>query len=638
MTSVEYVINLKDLVSGKFEQINNVFDASVGKITNIQNKLQSLTSFGGKSIDGLRGKIDKLTEMRNAEKSIQSIRRLNTDIRQTQRQLQKLENLPPLSFIERIRSASGGFGAIARNALGAFGAIGVFQSVKGIIKLGSDIEQTNIAFETMLGSADGAKKLIGELNEYANITPYENNDLYDQAKLLLNFGVAQEKILPSLRMLGDVAMGDKNKLQGLTLAFSQIQSTGRLMGQDLLQLINTGFNPLQELSKMTGKSMGTLKEEMGKGQISADMVTEAFKRATSEGGRFFNMSEKMSQTAMGKLSTLMGKLKLQLSGIGLSLLEKLKPLIDFAISLVDKFKPVSDVFGQIWESIKPLLTSLWELISAFVGISGNGATAEGTISRLTGIMNAFKTPIMIVAEGLKATLDLITWMMPVLKPLLIGYAIWTAAQWALNAAMYANPIWLVVAAIVAFVGSIITAWKKFEGFRGFIFALWASIKAVFMNIGNLAKQIFGGLGDIIAGVIQMDVTKIGAGIKKIGGSFKEFGNAVGGAWTKGFAEGVADFQNDQAAKAEGGGGGGLIPGGVPSVALPTGGGFVLPGGGIDTVNGKGGSGRSLVIKLDALIGTNNNYFDTVKDADVTSFKDKLKLALQSVLNDVNYAI
>lgn len=636
MTSVEYVINLKDLVSGKFAQINNVFDASVGKITTIQNKLQGLTNFGGKSIDGLRGKMDKLTGMRNAETSIQNIRRLNTEIRQTQRQLQKLENMPPLSFIERIRSASGGFGVLARNAMGAFGAIGVFQSVKGIIQLGSNIEQTNIAFETMLGSADGAKKLIGDLNEYANITPYENKDLYDQAKLLLNFGVAQEKILPSLRMLGDVAMGDKNKLQGLTLAFSQIQSTGRLMGQDLLQLINTGFNPLQELSKMTGKSMGVLKEEMEKGQISADMVTAAFQSATSEGGRFFNMSEKMSKTAMGKLSTLMGKLKMQFSDIGLSLLEKLKPLLDFAISMVDKFKPVSDVFSQIWSSIQPLLTSLWDMIKAFLGITGNGVTAEGAVSRLTAIMNAFKTPIMIVAEGLKATLDIITWMMPVLKPLLIGYAIWTAVQWGLNAAMMANPIGLVVAAIVLMVGAIMTAWKKLEGFRGFMYALWESIKAVFTNIGTLAKQIFGGLGDIIAGVIQMDVTKIGAGIAKIGGSFKEFGNAVGGAWTKGFAEGVADFQKDQAAKATGDGG--LIPGGVPSGGLPTGGGLVLPGGGIDTVSGKGGSGRSLVINLDALIGTNNNYFDTTREADASGFMDKLKMALMAVLNDANYAV
>ena len=79
----------------------------------------------------------------------------------------------------------------------------------------------------------------------------------------------------------------KNKLSSLTLAFSQVQSTGRLMGQDLLQMIGQGFNPLQIISEKTGRSMADLKKDMENGAISADMVTEAFKIATSEGGRFF---------------------------------------------------------------------------------------------------------------------------------------------------------------------------------------------------------------------------------------------------------------------------------------------------------------------------------------------------------------
>lgn len=221
------------------------------------------------------------------------------------------------------------------------------------------------------------------------------------------------------------------------------------------------------------------------------------------------------------------------------------------------------------------------------------------------------------------------------------------AVWAFNVALWSNPITWVVAAIAALVAAFVLAWKKLEGFRGFIYALWESIKAVFLNIGNLAKQIFGGLADIITGVIRFDVTRIGAGIAKIGGSFKEFGSAVGGAWTKGFAEGVADFQQDQAAKAEDGGGGvlpggvinagggGVLPGGVTNTG---GGGSILPGGVPTTVSGGGRSERSLVINLDSLIAENNNYFDNTREADVSGFMDKLKMALMAVLNDANYAI
>src|SRR5690606_25401177 len=95
------------------------------------------------------------------------------------------------------------------------------------------------------------------------------------------------------KAIGDIAMGDANKMNSLTLAYSQMTSTGKLMGQDLLQMINAGFNPLNEISKKTGKSIGDLKKEMEQGKISANMVEKAFIGATSEGGQFYMMAEKM---------------------------------------------------------------------------------------------------------------------------------------------------------------------------------------------------------------------------------------------------------------------------------------------------------------------------------------------------------
>ena len=68
-------------------------------------------------------------------------------------------------------------------------------------------------------------------------------------------------------------------------------ASGRLMGQDLLQMINAGFNPLSEISRKTGKSIGVLKEEMEKGKISAEMVTQAFYSATQAGGQFHGMTD-----------------------------------------------------------------------------------------------------------------------------------------------------------------------------------------------------------------------------------------------------------------------------------------------------------------------------------------------------------
>lgn len=170
--------------------------------------------------------------------------------------------------------------------------------------LAGEAEQAQISFEVMLGSAAKARDMLAEIQAYADKSPYGGAGVRDSAQMLLNFGLEAGKILPTVRMLGDVASGDQQKLSSLALVFGQMSSAGRLMGQDLLQFINSGFNPLQEIAKKTGESMGDLRKRMEGGGVSAREVEDAFKSATSEGGRFFQMTERQSQTMTGKFSTL----------------------------------------------------------------------------------------------------------------------------------------------------------------------------------------------------------------------------------------------------------------------------------------------------------------------------------------------
>ena len=99
-------------------------------------------------------------------------------------------------------------------------------------------------------------------------------------------------------------MGDSGKMQSLSLAFAQMSSTGKLTGQDLMQMVNAGFNPLQEISKQTGKSVADLKKEMEKGAVSVGMVEAAFQSATSEGGLFHNAIAEASETTAGKMAAI----------------------------------------------------------------------------------------------------------------------------------------------------------------------------------------------------------------------------------------------------------------------------------------------------------------------------------------------
>ena len=165
-------------------------------------------------------------------------------------------------------------------------------------------EKATTDFKVLLGNIDAAKEHLADLRSFAASTPLTLDDLSKSSKLLLSFGASVDEVMPALKMLGDIALGDAQKFQGLSLVFAQVKSAGKLMGQDLLQMINQGFNPLTIISQQTGKSMSELKDMMGEGAISFEMVAEAMRIATSEGGLFNNAMKESSKTGEGMISTL----------------------------------------------------------------------------------------------------------------------------------------------------------------------------------------------------------------------------------------------------------------------------------------------------------------------------------------------
>lgn len=204
------------------------------------------------------------------------------------------------NIASRAASAIGGAFVTAMAAASA----AVIAGATAGVKYNAQMEQYATSFEVMLGSSEKALAKIAELKDFAAKTPFEMTDLADATKVMLGFGIAEDKASDMLKVLGDISQGDSTKLSSLTLAFSQMSSTGRLMGQDLLQMINAGFNPLNEISKKTGETMAEVKARMEKGAISAEEVTEAFKSATAEGGLFYGSMDKQSKTFNGQMSTL----------------------------------------------------------------------------------------------------------------------------------------------------------------------------------------------------------------------------------------------------------------------------------------------------------------------------------------------
>lgn len=232
------------------------------------------------------------------------------------------------------------FRKVGKTIAGAFTAQQVLEFGRSIIDVRKEIEGFEISFRTLLGNKEKADALFSQIREFAVKTPLQLKDLSSAAQTLLSFNIEEAEIMPMLRAIGDISMGDTQKLQSLTLAFAQMSSTGKLMGQDLLQMINAGFNPLSVISEKTGKSIGVLKDEMSKGAISAEMVKQAFIDATAEGGKFHGMLEQQSKGIAGSISNLQGAVDDMMNDLGTAMQKTLVKGVNFATTLVKHYETI----------------------------------------------------------------------------------------------------------------------------------------------------------------------------------------------------------------------------------------------------------------------------------------------------------
>jgi tape measure domain-containing protein len=195
-----------------------------------------------------------------------------------------------------------------------------FQGAKAGIKIASDVEQASIAFEVMTGSAAQGKKTLDDLRKFAAATPITLNGAQAAARTLMAFGDDGKNLIPTLTAIGNIAGGNNERFTNLALAFAQTQAAGRLMGQEVLQMVNAGFNPLTEMSKRLGISMPELKKQMEAGGISAAMVKESFMALGGEGGRLGSMMDRMGKTAAGAYAQLMSSVEELITQMGSHLL------------------------------------------------------------------------------------------------------------------------------------------------------------------------------------------------------------------------------------------------------------------------------------------------------------------------------
>jgi len=264
------------------------------------------------------------------------------------------------------------------------GFAGAVQTAFNAVRKAADMEAVQTEFGVLLQSAADGQKLVGMLTNFAATTPLNMEGVSRAAKLLLQFDVAAGDLIPTLRMLGDVAGGDQQRMMSMALAFGQMKAAGHLMGQDLMQMRSAGFNPLQEIARTTGVSVADLTKKMEKGGISVEDVTKAFESATKEGGRFHNGMEEASKTVKGLFSTMQDDIDASLREIGKSLIDNL--------NLKDMVKQVSSFAQQTTEWIQNLSP---QFMSAAAGV----IVMTGAIGLLTVAFFSLSSAVGLVFGG-----------------------------------------------------------------------------------------------------------------------------------------------------------------------------------------------------------------------------------------------
>lgn len=339
--------------------------------------------------------------------------------------------------------------------------VAISAGIGAVSKLGMQAQTTATSFEVLLGSQQEYAAMLDEINEYAKVSPYDRLGAQDAAKTMLGFGVAAENVIGDLKMLGDVAGGDNNRLRQLALVFGQISSAGKLQGQDLLQLINAGYNPLLDIAELTGKSMAEVRDEMTKGNVSIDMVRAAFVRATSEGGRYYGMIDKISETASGKF----GEMKDTFVEVGLALYNVIEPMVI----------PALETATSLLEHLISVINFLAKPVQWVIDLFKNG---NPVVLGITAAVAAYTAATLVSSRVLQGytVKEMLHFRLLLMQE---------KAQRLLNAVMKANPVGLAVAGIAALIAVITTCWNKFAGFRAVILTVWDALKGFGKAIMNL---------------------------------------------------------------------------------------------------------------------------------------------------------
>ena len=341
--------------------------------------------------------------------------------------------------------------------------------VKSGVDYNATMESYLTNFKVMLGSEEAAATKLSEIRKMAASTPFSLDDLTSGTQTLLQFGIAADDTTGVLQRLGDISLGNAEKLQTLTRAYGKMSSAQKVTLENVNMMIDAGFNPLNQICDATGESMSDLYKRISDGKVSFSELEAAVEAATSQGGQFYNGMLEASQTFSGRMSTLKDNVSALTGELTSGLFAALGELVVKLNEVVVSFLDSDEKMAQLKETIG--------IATAVVAAAGTAfLTYKGYVAAATAIevIHTAATTAMTAAH----------------KAAEAGATGLAVAQAGLNAVLKANPIGLVVSLLAALAAGLVTAYKTSETFRNAVNSAFASVKKIAQNaIGTVVDWI-----------------------------------------------------------------------------------------------------------------------------------------------------
>jgi len=313
-----------------------------------------------------------------------------------------------------------------------------------LIGSNAEMEQHTTSLEVMLGSASKASAMIEKMRDFAAKTPLTLENVISGGSLLMSYGVDESNLIDTMTKLGDLASGNAEKMDRITLAYGQMLAKGKVTGEELMQMTEAGV-PLQTaLAESIGVTGEEFSKMVSKGEVGIDALNKAITGFTTGNGKFAGMMEKQSQTMQGMLSTLQDNLSEFMRKMGEGAFGEVKSALQEASDLLAEWEEdgTLDKWAQgVGVLLKNLIAFLKQAIS--VGLDFKeaiiaGAVALGTFKIAIGMGNVISAAVASIQHFTTAAKEA------------------TAAQATFNAVGAANPYVFIASVVLTAVAGIAT--------------------------------------------------------------------------------------------------------------------------------------------------------------------------------------